>query len=239
MSEYIYTIYKHVSPNGKAYIGQTKRYKARLTEHKKSNNVCKRFANAIKKHGWDTFKHIILEENLTLEHANIWEEFYIKAHKTLSPNGYNLRHGGNNRQWSTESKNKIFLKAKQRVEDGTHNFLGGEISRKTQKTRVEDGTHNFLGGNNPSHKRVADGTHNFVDGEISRKTQKTRVEDGTHHLLGGYIQQKNAKKRLKDGTHNLLNPISWICPHCKKTSKGAGNFSQHINKYCEMLHPKS
>ena len=33
---------------------------------------------------------------------------------------------------------------KKRIEDGTHHFLDGEISRRTQKKRVDEGTHNFL-----------------------------------------------------------------------------------------------
>ncbi len=34
---------------------------------------------------------------------------------------------------------------KQKVEAGTHNFLGGEIQRKTAFRRIAKGTHNFIG----------------------------------------------------------------------------------------------
>ena len=43
-------------------------------------------------------------------------------------------------------------------EEGTHNFLGGEIQRETAQKRVKEGTHNFLGGEiqrKTNHKRWA------------------------------------------------------------------------------------
>ena len=89
-----YCIYKHTSPSGKAYIGQTKNYKTRTSKHKNCKSGSIAFANAIKKYTWDAFSHEILHDNLTIEHANELEEQLIKEHKTLSPNGYNLRTGG-------------------------------------------------------------------------------------------------------------------------------------------------
>lgn len=53
----------------------------------------------------------------------------------------------------------------QRVSNGTHNFLGGDVSRKTQLRRVKEGTHHFLGGK--------------ISGCVSRE----RVKNGTHNLL--------------------------------------------------------
>jgi group I intron endonuclease len=98
----IYCIYKHTSPSGKSYIGQTKNYKNRCREHQKIPS-CPAFHNAIKKHGWENFKSKILIEGLTLEEANYWEEFFILEHKTLSPNGYNLNTGGGNPRLSEET----------------------------------------------------------------------------------------------------------------------------------------
>jgi group I intron endonuclease len=90
-----YCIYKHTSPSGKAYIGITNNYKRRCYAHKAvKSNKCIRFSRAIEKHGWDSFKHEVLIDGLTLEQANRYEVFYISEHSTLSPNGYNLNTGG-------------------------------------------------------------------------------------------------------------------------------------------------
>jgi hypothetical protein len=108
---------------------------------------------------------------------------------------------------------------RKRVEDGTHNFLGGEISRK----RVEDGTHNFLGGEfqrENNLKRVEDGTHHFLGGEIQREISRKRVENGTHHFLGGEISRESNRKRVEDGTHNFLGGES----NRKRVEDGTHNF---------------
>ena len=106
LEERIYTIYKHTSPSGKGYIGQSKDIIKREKQHQKSYK-CPAFRNAINKYGWDNFIHEILEENLTQDEANIFEELYIEEHNTLSPNGYNLRGGGNTANFSEETCEKI------------------------------------------------------------------------------------------------------------------------------------
>jgi hypothetical protein len=66
----------------------------------------------------------------------------------------------------SELASKAALK---QVAEGTHPFLGGEVSRKNSKNiqlkRVAEGTHHFLGPEMNA-KKVADGTHNLV-GNVS------------------------------------------------------------------------
>lgn len=111
MSESIYCVYKHTSPSGKSYIGQTNNYERRCYQHQKKVKNTAIFY-AIKKYGWDNFTHEILKDNLTLEQANYWEEKLIKEHNTLSPNGYNLVEGGINRKHSEELKKKSSISYK-------------------------------------------------------------------------------------------------------------------------------
>lgn len=103
-----FVIYKHTSPSGKAYIGQTNDYKARSRSHK-STQYCKAFSNAIKKYGWDNFKHEILIDGLSKEEANNMEKVLIEQHKTQVPNGYNLMSGGGSSTHSEETKIKMSL----------------------------------------------------------------------------------------------------------------------------------
>ena len=90
-----YKVYCHTAPNGKRYVGI-------------SNNPEKRWNNgegyiknylfyrAIKKYGWDAFKHEILYDNLTLKQAGELEKKIINEWNLLNPQyGYNLREGGN------------------------------------------------------------------------------------------------------------------------------------------------
>ena len=103
-----------------------------------------------------------------------------------------------------------------RIDNGTHNFLGGEIQRKSAQQRIANGTHHFLGENNPSSLRTANGTHHFLGGEICGRASRQRVADGIHNLLG----PESNRKRIKNGTHNFItnNPtkVKVKCLYCSK-----------------------
>lgn len=98
-----YIVYMHrCKINGKIYIGVTddlnRRWRANGIEYKPhSGNVSGRpFWNAIQKHGWSNFEHIVLEENLTREKAQEAEKKYIRLYHSRDRNkGYNVAEGGN------------------------------------------------------------------------------------------------------------------------------------------------
>jgi len=137
-----YVIYKHTSPSGKSYIGQTSNYESRCRQHK-SKSHCFAFLNAIKKYGWNSFTHEILEENLTLEEANEKEVFYIEIHNTFSPNGYNLVAGGDNYKRSDETKLRISASQKGKImpkhtEEHKAKISSALIGRKhTEESRLK------------------------------------------------------------------------------------------------------
>lgn len=91
-----FCIYKHISPNGKIYIGQTsqkinKRWRHDGTGYKKQ----KYFYNAILKYGWDNFEHTIIADNLTQSEANWLEKYLIRFYQSDTREcGYNLCEGG-------------------------------------------------------------------------------------------------------------------------------------------------
>lgn len=99
----MYLIYKHTSPSGKSYIGQTKHIEKRTKEHQTKHSECRVFKNAIQKYGFENFTTEILAENLSLEEANILEEKFISDYNTIVPNGYNLKSGGLSQIPSQES----------------------------------------------------------------------------------------------------------------------------------------
>src|SRR5665811_1174384 len=99
-----YLIYKHTSPSGKSYIGQTKNYERRCKEHQCSSSECRAFSSAIAKYTWDMFTHEILAEHLTIDEANVMEHQYIVDHNTIAPYGYNLTSGGLNRVVCEETR---------------------------------------------------------------------------------------------------------------------------------------
>ena len=103
----MYLVYKHTSPSGKSYIGQTCDYDRRCREHQVETNQCKAFAAAIKKYGWDNFTHEILYDGLTQEQANFREQQAVNEYKSVTPYGYNLQSGGEAKAHSEDTKIKM------------------------------------------------------------------------------------------------------------------------------------
>ena len=86
-------IYKITSPSGKVYVGQTKNYKQRMTEHKSKNSNCILLRNAIQKYR-DKMIYEKIEENVPDESLNERETFWIKKLNCMAPNGLNCNEGG-------------------------------------------------------------------------------------------------------------------------------------------------
>jgi hypothetical protein len=107
--------------------------------------------------------------------------------------------------------------AKRRITNKTHNFFNRESLNESTRQRIAAGTHHFQGENNPSRKRVANGTHHFLGGEIQKDAQRKMVADGIHHFLNGEISKATTKKRIEAGTHNFLGENN---PSRKRVANG-------------------
>lgn len=89
-----WTVYMHISPSGKRYIGITSQT---VSQRWRNGNGYKKtvFYNAIQKYGWENFEHIILYENVSKDFACIKEQELIKKYKTQQKRyGYNVAMGG-------------------------------------------------------------------------------------------------------------------------------------------------
>lgn len=91
-----YRVYKHVTPNGKVYIGITSKDPLeRWRNNGRGYSGNKHFYNAIRKYGWQNIKHEILFTELTKEEACKKEIELIAYCRSNNPmHGYNLSAGG-------------------------------------------------------------------------------------------------------------------------------------------------
>lgn len=92
----MWKIYKHIFPNNKIYIGQTKQKLKDRFHNGEGYCKCPLVYKAIKKYGWENVITEIIEDNIpTLELANQKEQHYIQLYNAYNPEyGYNIAVGG-------------------------------------------------------------------------------------------------------------------------------------------------
>lgn len=90
-----YTVYMHVTPSNKIYVGLTCKTPRARWNNGNNYSTQLHFYRAIKKYGWDNIEHIIVAEGLSREEAEILEIDLIKYWDTTNQgNGYNKSTGG-------------------------------------------------------------------------------------------------------------------------------------------------
>lgn len=130
-----YSVYMHTAPNGKVYVGITKRnpiYRWANGFGYKTQIV---FFRAITKYGWDNFKHEILFSGLSKEQAEQKEVELIREHRSFDRAfGYNVEYGGMcNEKHSPETRLKISMSNK-----GRSTWAKGKHFSQEHKNRLRE-----------------------------------------------------------------------------------------------------
>lgn len=96
-------VYRKKETGQVVYVGQTCNISERRKQHERDepfNNLRAEYnyplSRAIRKYGVEAFEFEILENELSLEEANMREDYWIEYYNTII-NGYNQQRGGNNR----------------------------------------------------------------------------------------------------------------------------------------------
>lgn len=150
MGEKRYTVYLHIFPNGKKYVGITHRKpEARWGANGRcymrqcnGKYVQPRMAYAILKYGWDDVTHEILFEGLTKEEAEQKEIELISFYRSNQRGfGYNIENGGQVNKTSEETRKKLseINKGKPKSEEHkrklsiAHMGIGHPLSEETKR----------------------------------------------------------------------------------------------------------
>lgn len=137
-------IYLYTFPNSKQYIGQTKFtlaqrkashiYEARHTP----DRGCISLNRALIKYEFQFTSEIICEEDDCAQ-LNFLEKEFIETYKTLVPNGYNIKVGGNNEPHNPESVAKRAKSLRKNDEDkDLPYFTKRENKRGTLRWRINN-----------------------------------------------------------------------------------------------------
>ena len=230
MENNIYTVYVHINKiTNKTYVGQTNNLQRRWRNngieyynYGKSDADQSIFWKAIQTYGWDNFEHIVLKENLTLEEANYWEEYYMNFyHSRYFENGYNIREAGSNGALSEKTKQKLSDLAKERgLWKGDNNprhldplfgerngMYGKQHSEETKQKISESLTGrtlseeqkqkiaNFMNTNHPRAKKV----RCIETGEVFLSARKAAEAYNTAHTC--ITRVCNGERKTTQGKH--------------------------------------
>lgn len=120
-----YSVYIHIFPNNKKYIGITSQTPHRRWRNGNGYKSQEMLTRAINKYGWENIEHIILFENLTQEQAEQKEIELINEYKTnIRKYGYNIEAGGNSARGYHLSEKTRKKMSKSRT--GKNNWLYGK-----------------------------------------------------------------------------------------------------------------
>lgn len=145
--------------NDKIYIGQTvgslnERWRRHTWDCTIKRNAMA-ITSAIIKYGIENFHIEKIYEASNIDELNEMEKYYISSYNSLSPNGYNLCTGGNNKRLSDETKKKISESNKGKVasEESKKKMSisqAGKVVSEETKKKLSD----FFKGKKPSQNAI-------------------------------------------------------------------------------------
>ena len=190
-----YTLYKHIAPNGRVYIGITSQAPKRRwqggTGYKNNSYFCR----AIKKYGWDSFTHEIIAENLTQDEAKQKEIEYIALYKSnIRKYGYNISSGGESKKGTTISdwhKRQISKASKNRVvSDDTRK----KLSVSSKETWNNQEFRQYMRRINTGQNNSQYGKIRTDEEKIKRGAQSIVQYDLNNNVIGEYISIHKASE---------------------------------------------
>lgn len=219
----IYTVYMHTTPDGKRYIGVTRRDVALRWRNGKGYRRCLDFQSAIGMYGWANITHEVLCTGLTEADGKQAEKDYIAAHKTCDPLfGYNKTTGGDGTCGcfpSAETRAKKSEAAK-----GNKNALGHKMSDKGREVMrakrvgriTPSETRAKISAALRGMKRTAETKQKMHDAQASRaRAVECLTKDG--ESVGRFEYIVDAAKKTGIGYSSIQNA-------CSGKSKTAGGY---------------
>ena len=202
-----WTVYRHITPNGKSYIGITSKKPEKRWNNGRNYNPKNPFGEAIEKYGWNYIQHNILFDDLTEKEAKWLENYLICYYRTYvgfkDCKGYNCTLGGDGKVgWETSEETKRkqseahkgnqYAKGKHHTEEarrkqseskkGNQYFKGKHHTEETKRKQSES----LKGRTSPNKGKHPSEETRRKQSEVMKGKNKGmhRVyhEDGTFHM---------------------------------------------------------
>lgn len=193
-----YTVYMHIAPNDKKYIGITCQKPTYRWDNGNGYKQCTLMWRAICKYGWENFSHKILYENLSKNEAEQKEIELISKYKSNNKNyGYNIENGGNSvGKINEETKQKISLSEKgKKLSEETKLKMKGRIPwNKGRKCTLEEKLR--IRQVSPNKKKVICLNTNIIYESIAEASRQLNINKvcirkncrGEYNYAGNHLQ---------------------------------------------------
>lgn len=234
-----FTVYMHISPSGKRYIGMT----SMLPEKRWRNGEGYKnqvFFRAIQKYGWNNFEHVIVKDNLNQEEASQLEIDLIKRYKTnKSDYGYNVSLGGDKvmlgHKHTEKTKSQISQKLKERflVKTnhpcyGKHYNIGvspmlGKKHSEESKEKMRKSHPNMCGENNPFFNK--------------KHSDESKLKNSLAHIGKCNMSDEEKEKAKEILKRSRCIPVFCITNNtlyasASNAGRELGLYQQNISKVC-------
>lgn len=192
-----FIVYAHISPEGKVYVGMTSKsleVRSGYRGHNYLSNV--EFYADITKFGWDSFKHLILLDNLSESSAKKYESYYIQKFNACNPDhGYNKTLGGEFHEPSELTRKRISESSKKLWKDDNFRYSVIQGNRKAKLGTSLSNDHKA---------KISNGMKRYYSNHESKR-KGTHLTDEQKARLRG---RKSWNKGLSKETDMRVNAIS-------------------------------
>ena len=180
-------VYIHTSPSNKKYVGITgqKPPEKRWDEGRGySHNAY--FSSAIKKYGWDNFKHEIIAEDLTASEAEEMERSLIQKYNTMNRKyGYNLTSGGEvGKRYSEDAKRNISLSLRGEKHPNYGKHHSEETKRKISEAQIG--------------KEISEETRKKLSEANKGRTYSEEYKQRMSEICKGRVVSEETKERIRE-----------------------------------------
>lgn len=230
----MFSLYMHITPSGKVYIGITS--KEDVNDRFGPNGILYRnqiFGRAIKKYGWDNIEHFVIKTNLTEEEAKQEEIKLIALYDSTNPNyGYNSTLGGDipyiyGKHHTEETKHKIresnkgkiiTQEMRDKISSSVRCLWENPEYRAKQDARIfTEETRQKLSKSHMGHKHSEEqklkisnsnkGKHNFTDEQKRQIAETVRLQHQKEREMGIVRKCGNSCSRGKKWYNNGITNI--------------------------------
>jgi len=193
----VYCVYKHITPNGKVYIGVTCQKAEKRWNGGRGYANNRHFHNAIEKYGWSNIKHEIIASGLTKQEASEAERYYIDLHKSNDPkHGYNHTSGGYDGYELTQEQLDNMSK-RSKIRFGDKDFkkkFDEKMKSPERRQKISEGLANYY--KSPEAKRKAS------------EIQKAKWgKDGYREKMKAIAEKRGANPRYREKLSRVLTEI--------------------------------